>query len=85
MESHKKTKQHNCNIHAEGLGQSYAGSLAGGSVSPYEPWLIDFCGVSCSVFDPSGSYNPFSSSAGFSELCLMVGRVSLHLPPLIAG
>lgn len=42
-ESHKKTKIHNSNIYAEGLGQSHAGFLVVGSVSvrSYENRLVD--------------------------------------------
>ncbi|KAL6039944.1 hypothetical protein STEG23_016890, partial [Scotinomys teguina] len=43
LESHKRTKLHNCDIYVECLGQSHAGFLVVGSLSvnPYEPRLID--------------------------------------------
>ena len=82
LESHRKTKLYNCSIYAEGLGQSHAGSLVVGPVS--EP-LGSFCGFSCGVLNPSGSYNPSSPSfSEFSKLGLMFGCGSLHLFPSVA-
>lgn len=41
-----KTKLQNCNIYAQGLGQSHACSLVGDSdsVSPSGPMLVDYVG-----------------------------------------
>lgn len=57
LESHWKTQLFNCTICAEGLGQSYGGSLVGGlvSVSPYGPSLfdsIDFLVMSLTLLNP---------------------------------
>jgi hypothetical protein len=69
-----ETKLHNCNLCAEGLGQSHADSLVGCSVSvsPCEPRLVDSVGF----LDPSGS-----SSAEFPKLHLIFGCGSLHQFP----
>jgi hypothetical protein len=49
LESHK-TKQNDCNIYTDGLGQTLAGSniVHLVSVSPYDPRLVD-CEFSCAV------------------------------------
>ena len=82
------TKLQNCNIYAECLSQSQAGSLLVSSVSVtlYEPRLVDSAGF----LDPSNLYNFFSSSsAGFSELCLIFDcgsasvSISFWMKPLL--
>ena len=84
-----KTQLHNCYICAEGLGQSHTSSLPGWHFSLSESLWVKvsrFCRFSCSVLDPSGSYNPSSPSfSGFPKLLLMLGCGSLHLFPSIAG
>ena len=52
-----KTKLHFCYLCAVGLGQAYACSLAGDSVSgkAKESWLIDSLGLSVEYLSPSGS------------------------------
>jgi hypothetical protein len=76
-----KTHLHNCYIYAEGLGQTHAGSLVGGSVSvsPYRPRLVDSVGF---VVVPLISWllqTVLSLSSGFPKLYLMFGSGSLHL------
>ena len=46
IRSPTRRQLHKCNICAQGLGESCAGSLVVGSVSvsPYEPKLVDFVG-----------------------------------------
>jgi hypothetical protein len=77
-----KTKLHNCYICAEGLGQSHACSLVGGSdsVSPCGPGLVDSVGflfLYLTSLAPANHSSP--SSSGFPKLCLVFGCGSLHL------
>jgi len=84
-EFHVKTKVHIC---VEGLGQSHAYSLVGGSVSldPYGARLVDCVGFFNGVLEPSGFYNPSShSSTEFCKLHLMFGCGSLHLFLSVVG
>lgn len=48
---------------------------------PYEPCLVDACGV----IDLSESYNPCSSFVGFPMFWLMFGCKFLYLFPLVTG
>jgi hypothetical protein len=72
-------------IRVAGLGQSHAGSwLVVQSLWALmsSGWLILWVFLWC--LDPSGSYNPSLSSAGFPKCCLMFGCGSLHLFPSVA-
>jgi hypothetical protein len=68
-ESHMKTKLHNCNIHAEGLGQTHA---VGRWFSLYGPlwsqvrWFCGWC--SYGILVPSGSYSLSSPPPSFLVL-----------------
>lgn len=72
-----------CNICAEVLGQSHAGSLDSSSVSVsfYSPRLIDSV---VSLFHLVPVILPFYFF-NFSKLHLMIGCVSLYLLPSVAG
>lgn len=66
---------------------SDSGKLPGWWFSLCGPlWALDssFYMLSCVFLDPSGSYNPFPSSARFPKLCLMFGCGFLHLLPSVS-
>ena len=56
-ESYNRTKLHNCDIYAEGLGQSHAGAPVVDSVpvSSYEPRLADSVSFLVVSLDPVAS------------------------------